>query len=161
MIQFLKDQKTHIMYGIIILALAGFTYNLFIRKPAEIIKTITETKVVNKNVVKTQVKYVDRVITKTEKDGTITTTTEHTVTDNTFTDKTKSADMFVSKTTTIYLSRYSLEVQYPIKVTTIGVFNPKEVIFTGGYRLFNFPIFVTLGTNIGFDSLLIGVRYEF
>lgn len=162
---FVKEQKTHITYGLILIGLTAVGYNLLSRKPKEVIKTVVETKIVNRDVVKTKTQYVDRVIVKTDKDGGTTTTTEHVVTDGSSTDKTKSQALFISQTTTKYLSRYSLDIQYPIVVSFSGLnfptFDPKSIRVTGGYRLFDSPIFVTLGTNIGFDTILIGVRYEF
>lgn len=164
-ISFIKDQKTHVIYGLLIVGLVAVGYNLLSSKPREITKTITQTKVVNRDVVRTQKQYVDRVIVKTEKNGETTTTTEHVVTDGSSIDKSKSQSLFTKSTQISYLSRYSLDIQYPIPLAMVPnirsvVFNPTSLIVTGGYRLFNSPIFVTLGANIGFDTLLIGVRYE-
>lgn len=165
MIKFIQEQKTHIIYGVIMIGLAAVGYNLLSSKPKEVVKTVVETKIVNRDVVKTQVKYVDRVIVKTEKDGTTTTTTEHVVTDGSISDKSKSQQKFVSQTTIKYLSRYSLEIQYPITVSFTGLnlpsFDPKNLRVIGGIRVFETPIFLTLGTDIGLNSALIGVRYEF
>lgn len=161
-VSFLKEQKTHVIYVAVIIGLMALASYFFTSKPKEITKTVTQTKIVDHNIVKTKVQYVDRTIVKKDKDGDVTTTTEHITTDNTSTDKSKSNTSFTSSTTVSYLSRYSLDIQYPVHLVNLvpGTFDAKQLIFTGGYRLFSSPVFVTLGTNVGFDSLLIGVRYE-
>ena len=164
MIEFLKSQKTHLLYIIAIVVILGVGYNLFSRKPKEVVKTVIETKYVNRNIVKTEKQYVDRVIVTKAPDGTTTTTTEKVTTADTSVDKSRAGSSYISKTSTSYLSRYSLDIQYPIAFSYVNfqpVWDVKSLIVTGGVRIGDLPAFVTLGTNVGLNQALVGFRLEF
>lgn len=162
-LEFIKSQKTHLVYLGIIGGLILVYFSLLSKKPAMVVQTQSKASAENRNIVKTKKQSVDRTIVKKDKDGSITTTTEHIVDNDSVVDKTKKKAEFTSSTTTTYLTRYSLDVQYPVIFGhyQVNPFDAKKVIVTGGYRIFNSPIFLTLGTNVGFDSILVGVRYEF
>jgi hypothetical protein len=164
-LDFIKSQKTHIIYILIIVGMAIAGSFFFFSGKAETIRTITKTNTVDRNIVKTKTQYIDRVIVKKETDGSTTTTTEHISSGGSTTDKSKSASSFSDMTKTTYLSRYSLGVNYPMPLSFTnfqpGGFNVKSLQIEGGVRLFNSPIFVTLGTNVGLDTVLVGFRVEF
>lgn len=170
MLTFLKNQKTHVFYVFLILALFGIGSWLFKTHPREIIKTVTQTKVVNRDVVKVQKQYIDRVIVDKKKDGDVVTTTEHVSNDDTTTDKSKIATTFISKTDIKYLSRYTLGTYYtiPLHLTSFSnmnpfasPFDPQNLTLMGGIRIFNSPIFFNLGTNGLFNQILVGFTIEF
>jgi exopolysaccharide biosynthesis protein len=108
--EFIVKQKTHIIYGIILLIILGVGYNLLSSKPKEIIKTLTVTKEVVKNVVQTRTQFIDRKIEVKSKDGTDTITTEHIVNDSNTVSKTKLDETISKKEVEKFLSKYSLTV---------------------------------------------------
>lgn len=166
-VSILTNNKTHIIYGVLILVLVSICYNFFRQKPKEIIKTLTETKIekqiVNRDVVKTQTVYVDRVIETKKANGDVITETQHVRKDSDTKDKTKikdSQEMVISKTEVIkFLSSYTIDVMYP--VTFDPVFNPLDLQIMGGVRVFSLPVFITFGTNGHLNQFLVGARIEF
>lgn len=146
------------------IGLGGVIYTLLSSKPTEVAKVTTKTNTTDRNIIKTKTQQIDRTIVKKDVDGSVTTTTEHINTDNTFVDKTKSKSSFTSTEKTSYLSRYSLGVNYPFGITTSTFqpnFNYRKLNVEGGVRLFNSPVFVTLGTNLEFNTINVGFRIEF
>jgi hypothetical protein len=162
---FIQAQKTHVIYGVLIVGLVAIGSFFLSRKPTEVVKTVTKTNTVDRNIVQTKVQYVDRVIVKKDANGSITTTTEHIGTDDTTTDKSRLKSTFASTEKTSYLTRYSLGIKYPVTLTYTGInLTPtqiKEIQIEGGIRLFSLPIFATITTNIGLNQYFLGVRYEF
>jgi hypothetical protein len=158
----LVEQKTHILYGVIIVVIASVAYHLISAKPKEIIKTQIETKVVNNDVVKTQTVFVDRVITTKKTNGDIITEVDHSHITDEFIDKTSSKDT-ISKTEVIkFLSSYSIDVMYPLtlKDITNPILNPLDTQLLLGVRVFDFPVFVTAGTNLHLNQVIVGLRIE-
>lgn len=166
MLDFLKKYQIHFWYIFAIIGLFAIGYNLFVSHPKEIVKTVTMTQYVDRNIVKTQKQVVDRTIVKKDSDGSVTTTTEHITDSDKSTDKSKIDTKFISKTDVSYLSRYTLGAFYPIPIPSLTsmnmpVFKPTNLIVMGGVRIFNSPIFFNLGTNVGLNSILVGITVEF
>ncbi len=168
---FLSAQKTHIIYGLVIVGLLGVSYRLFVRKPETIVQTKVETKVVT--IVQTKlVKVHDNIVTHkkivtTKKDGTKIVETDSSVNKSVSdtSQKVSKSDTLslTQQTVTSYAPNYTLSVLYPIPLT--GVFSPTsytaqntEVIL--GKRLWGSPIFVNVGTNFGLNTVLAGVTLE-
>ena len=171
MLTILREQKTHIIYGVVIVLLASVAYHFLVRKPTEIIKTKVETrietKVINRDVLKTRIVYIDKVIQTKKTNGDVVTETDHTLSEYNVTDKSKSTDTIkdtISQKEVIkFMNNYSVDVMYPITVQNIysSAFNPLNLQVMGGMRIFDFPLFVTAGSDGHFNKILVGLRLEF
>ncbi len=157
-----KAQKTHIIYGTILLTVVLAGYRLFHREPVETIKTVTQVQYVNRDVVRVQKQFIDRVIVKKEKNGTTITTTEHVHNDNSTVDKTKTLDKLTTTEINSYLAKYSFSSYYsvPMSISGVPTFDPKNLTLIGGYRVLDTPLFLNLGTTGAFNQILIGVTLE-
>lgn len=169
-LSFLQAQKTHIIYGAVILVLTGVAYRLFVRQPA----TITQTKVVTQVVIKTVIQRVlvhDNVVTnrvtETKKpDGTDTKVTE-TVVDRSVSQSSKynkntQQSSVSTQTVTSFLAKYTLTVMYPITLGNIlnPTFSASNTEIILGYRLGDTPILLNCGTTFGLNTLFLGITLE-
>ncbi len=163
MLKFMKEQKTHIVYIVVILVILALGYTLLVPKPAEVIKTVSKAQIQNNNIVTTRKQQIDRTTVKKDKDGDITTVVEHIVDSDVSIDKSKSKSTFESKTQIIYKPRYTLGSYYTIPIDTFKIptiFEPNNLTILGGVRLFNLPVFVNIGTNGNFNQAIIGFTLE-
>ncbi len=159
----LYNQKTHIIYGLIILGIIAGAYSLFVTHP----KTITKTEVVTKVVNKTQVVHdhitTTKYITLKKKDGSVLT--EKIVSkDTSLINSSSTSNFSETKTETrTNQSKYSLSIIQPFEYNQLltGTPNPANMEIIGGVRLFNSPILLQIGTTPLFNKVFTGVTVEF
>lgn len=170
LLEFLGSQKTHIIYGIVILVLILIGYELFSRKPT----TITQTKTVIQTVVKTVVQKVlvhsnvvtNRTIQTKKPDGTIVTETDKIVDKTTTKSDTRKNSIINTaiseKTVTSFLSKYTLSVFYPIPTNQLihPEFTAGNTELILGKRLGQSPVLLQIGTTLNLKSLLFGITLE-
>jgi len=158
----ISNQKTHIIYIILIVICLGVGYNLLSRKPKEIIKTLVETKVVIKEVEKEKKIFVDRVTTIKKINGDVITIKDNSRKEERILAKTSEA-VTISKTEVIkFLSSYSVDVMFPINPLQItSAPNLLDTQVSVGIRLFDLPLFTVVGVDLHFNKVLIGARLEF
>lgn len=158
----LLDQKLHLIYCSIVIICLVIGYNLLNRKPKEIIKTVTITKVVTKEVEKEKLVYTDRITTIKKANGDIVTISDKSHTDMKILAKTSEVDK-ISKTEVIkFLSKYSIDVLYPINPLQVSLVpNPLDIQVSVGIRVFDLPLFAIIGIDGHFNKVLMGARLEF
>jgi hypothetical protein len=148
--------KIHLIYGGIILGLGGY---ILLQKP----KIITQTQIETKEKIKTEEKvvYRDKIIETTKPNGEkIKETIRETIASNT---KEKEQNQTQVQTKFDVKSKYSLEIAFaPIHNSTLHT-QPtlQNLSVTAGVRLFNSPMFATIGSRDNFKTYFVGVRYEF
>lgn len=165
----LVKQKTHIIYGVVILVLCSVGYHFFSKTPSEIIKTKVETKIetkiVNKDVVRTKTVFVDKVKETKKANGDVIVETSHIRSSDDTKDKSTIKDDLKSTVTTTevikFMKRYSIDVMYPMSISNIAAFKPLDIQVMVGVRIFSLPVFATIGTDGHFDKIIVGARMEF
>lgn len=164
------SQKTHIIYGIIIVLIASVAYHFFKKDPEIITKTLTkvQTKIqtVTKVVTKDKIVYVDRTITTHKVNGDTIVEVDHehsdTATKADIDTKTKTQTTVISKTTESFMKNYSIEAMFPIYNDSFSFnTNPLDTQISFGVRVFSLPVFAVVGTNFHFNQALVGLRMEF
>lgn len=160
--QFIVNQKTHIIYGILLVVLGSIAFHLFSSKPKEIIKTEIKTKIVYRDVIKEKKVYVDKTTTIKKKNGDVVTIVDNSTSENIVYDKTKSEDTVSKSEVQRFMSSYTIDLMYPIINQSLSINkNPLDLQIIGGIRIFSLPVFLTAGSNLQFNQVLIGTRVEF
>lgn len=148
--------KVHLIYcGII----AGLLLVLK-QTPRETTKAISKSHIENVNQVKFKSQVIDKVIVEQKLDGVKITTTEKIKNIGYTASKSVTKDTFKEEKHAFYPSRYSVDVLYPLKNLS-SPFDPRQLTVIAGCRLFDTPMFLTVGTDVKFQSINVGVRYEF
>ena len=148
--------RTHLVYGAIILGMGTY---MFFQKP----KIVTQTQIQTKEKIKTEEKivYRDKIIETIKPNGEkIKETIRETIASNS---NTKEQNKLATQTIFDVKSRYSLEIAFaPIHNSTLHT-QPtlQNLSVTAGVRLFNSPMFATIGSRDNFKTYFVGVRYEF
>lgn len=170
MVTTLLNQKTHIIYGVIIILIASVAYHFFKKDPEKIVTTltkiVTQVKTVEQIVTKDKIVYVDRTITTHKKDGDIIVEVDHEhdaiVTHSDTKSTQKVIESVTKQTVTTFMKNYSLEVMFPIYNNSFALnTNPLDTQLSVGTRIFSSPLWLVVGTNFHFNQLLIGARTEF
>jgi len=166
MFTIIKNNYHHIIYGIIIIALAGGVYHFFKKEPEKIIQTVTKVVTQVKTVDKDRIVYVDRTITTTKPDGEkiVEVDHEHSNTDTKADIKSITDTHSVSQSTTVtsFQKNYSIETLFqidPLNPTKMP--DPRNNLFEFGYRLFGSDLWGVVGTTGRLDKLYLGLRYDF
>ena len=162
--------KTHIIYGLVILGLGIVAYRLFVRQPQTIIQTKTATQVVTEQKVVHDivhdVKFITKKIETKKPDGTIITETD-TIKDSK--DTSSNSQTNVTSNTQIaehvklsFAPNYTLGVYYqqPIKTILQPAFDPANLQIVGGIRVFSLPVFLNVGTTFKLNSVIVGLTIE-
>lgn len=170
----LINQKTHIIYGVIIVLIASLAYHFFKKDPEKIITTVTKTDVkiqtVEKIVTKDRIVYRDRhIVTVTTKaNGDIITRTEdnkeHSITKTKDKARTtiKEKQTETKQVVETFMKNYSIEVMFPILNNSFAPnTNPLDTQVSFGTRIFSTPLWLVAGSTFHFNQFFIGVRYEF
>ncbi len=163
------NQKTHIIYGIVIVLIASVAYHFFKKDPEKIVTTLTkvETKIqqVEKIVTKDRIVYKDRTITTHKKNGDVIVEVDHEHSDTKVASNTQSktqSQTVVQKTVVeSFMKNYSIEAMFPISIKDIGYPNPMDTQVSVGMRVFSLPVFAVVGTTPKLNSVLVGLRLEF
>jgi len=160
--EFIVNQKTHIIYVIVLLVVAGVGYNLLSRKPKEIIKTETKIVEVAKDVVKVEKVFVDKIIVTKKRNGDVITETDKSRIEEQTVDKSHSVATVTKTEVVKFMSRYSIDVMYPLGIENIlnPSLDPRNIQVMAGVRVFSLPVFVTAGTDGHFNKIILGVRVE-
>jgi len=162
MIPAITNNKTHIIYGVVIALILGAGYTLLSRKPKEVIKTEIITKEVAKNVIVYKDRIINRTIVTKKKDGTEITVTENITDKGTIIDKSKEQTTVTKQEVDKFLSKYTIQALYPISFSDITKpgFNVLDTQIIGGVRVFDLPVLVNIGTNVRFSQVFIGLTIE-
>lgn len=177
-LEFLKSNKIHVFYVVVILAVIGGGYSLFVTHPREKVVTKIVTEVVTKVVTKVKVQRVqvhDNIVTNRKKvttkpDGTVVTEedniTNKSVISRFSLDKEKEKNSSISQlseiTKTTFAPKYTLSMLYLLP--TVDLLNPtfqyQNVMFVGGVRLGNSPLLINVGTDTMFKTGILGITME-
>jgi len=156
------DKFSILKYVGIFLIGAGISF-FFARQPAKIVKEVTEEK--KSEVIKQDNVQTEKTITTKKKDGTVIVEVDKTI-DKSKTD-TKTDDKSISITTITNRNNWTLGVNYQIETNSITNFTTSfsepslsNVNITVGRRIFDLPLFVTGGVNLGLQNINIGVMIE-
>lgn len=168
-LQTLNSQRTHIIYGAIILMIGSLAYHFFKKDPEKIVTTLTktETKIqtVDRIVNKDRIVYIDRTITthKANGDVVVEVDKEHADTKTNSDTKIKIQDTtLVSKTSVeSFMKNYSVETLFPVNPINPRLPNPLDIQGSFGMRLFSTPLWGMVGTTGHFNTALLGLRYEY
>lgn len=164
------NQKSHIIYGVIILIVASVAYHFFKKDPEKIVttltKTVTQVQTVDKIVNKDRIVYVDKTITTRKKNGDVIVEVDHansdTKTDTTVQSKTETQTMVSKTTVQTFMKNYSIEAMFPLDpLNPAALPNPLDTQISLGVRIFSLPAFAVIGTDGHFNKVLIGLRVEF
>jgi hypothetical protein len=160
---FIRNNKSHITYILLIVGVIVIGYNLLSRKPKEIIKTEFKEKIVYRDVVKEKNVYVDRTTTVTKANGDVIVTTDKTRSNERVDDKQRISDITVNTEVQKFLSRYSVDAMFPFDVGSIlnPALDPRNIQVMGGIRMGDLPLFLTVGTDGHFNKAIVGLRIEF
>ena len=152
------NQKTHIIWGLVVVAIASVAYHFFKKDPVTLTKTQVQT--VEKVVSKDRIVYVDRTTTTHKKNGDVIVTVEH-VNDSTKLDS-KTNSQLSQKIVESFMKNYSISVMFPVLNNSLNVnSNPVDTRFMLGVRVFSSPIFLEAGSNVRLNELTLGLRLEF
>lgn len=169
----LLNQKTHIIYAVIIVIIASVGYHFFKKDPVKIVTTVTkvETKVqtVQKIVNKDRIVYVNRTIKTIDKkaNGEIVTTIEtdkghsDTKTNSNTSSRTQTDTTITAKTVETFMKNYTVDALFPINPFNPALPNPLDTQVLLGVRIFDLPAYMVVGTTVRLNTALIGIRLEF
>ena len=165
--------KTHIIYGVLIILIGSIAYHFFKKDPEKITttptKVVTQLQTVEKVVTKDKVVYVDRVIVTTDhkKNGDVIVTKEvdHQHSDTQLAAKTDSQTHTQSteqkQVVESFMKNYSVEGLFPVNPFNPLLPNPLDTQVNFGMRVFDLPVFAVVGTNGHLNQLMVGLRVEF
>lgn len=167
---FLSTQKTHIIYGGIILVVASIAYHFFKKDPEVITKVltkvVTQVQTVEKVVTKDKIVYVTRTITTHKKDGDVIVEVDHEKDDTevhkNVASTTKTQSTVTEKTVESFMKSYSIEAMFPVNpLNSTSLPDPLATQVQFGVRLFGTPVWAEIGTNGHLNTVLVGLRVEF
>jgi len=147
----LLEQKTHIIYGVIIVLIGSVAYHFFKKDPEIITKTLTKIQTVTQD----KVVYVDRVIITKKKNGDVIREVDHQHSDT----KTKDVATTTQKEVQSFMKNYSIEFMFPPQIPTLSGLYQSQV--SVGMRIFSTPLWVVAGINGQFNAPMVGIRWEF
>lgn len=161
--EFIRNNKSHIVYILLLIGVLGVGYNLFSRKPKEIIKTEFKEKIVYRDVIKEKKIYVDRTITITKANGDVIVKTDKSKSRTKVADKKETSTTVSKVEVQKFLSRYTVDVMFPFNTGSLmnPSLDPRNIMVMGGMRIGDLPLFLTIGTDGHFDKIIVGVRIEF
>jgi len=156
------NKVIHLIYLGVLLIVVGVGFTFFKSKPKEKIVTVTETKIVYRDVIKEKKVFVDRTIVTRKADGDVITETIRDRSNITAETKTQVSSVASTKTVEKFMSSYSIDALYSIPRDSITSpsFNYKNVEINVGIRVFNLPVFALIGTEGTFNNLKLGLRVE-